>query len=1173
MRNVILWCFLLFGSAVLFSQTGEGDSGFDYNGELARKVGIPNSPEAEAFAKYGETPVNMYIGKADIQIPLYEYEGKELSLPMTLTYDASGIRVEQEATQSGLGWNLNIGGRISRIVNGLPDGYLSSLPSAYTTILDADVRNKILQYVDNRVDFPTAAAAEDYFAFLKDINSNRIDTQPDYYNLSALGINDIIVFDVETMQPRTLNNPRIKVSAQISPTGNYITGWTVTNDDGTKFHFNSAEETFTDGNDTSSYGIVKTYYSSWMLTKIESPNRLDIYDFNYIDLGYWSQSKTSQRRRHAHNIFPDDGGVHSITYMNDQVDTSGEYKIKQQFLGSVEHNGNTIIEISLKDRCDLSIASAIDDITIFDMNSNEVNKYIFEHSYFGVNETEIACDEAQNEIRLKLDKLQQVSSLGNNYKHYSFSYISPELMPKKNSSSQDYLGYYNGKSNPVLYPKVVVNNITFEGADRSPDFNMAKIGLLNSITYPTGGYTAFEYEPHTSTYDTFDLNEAEEIENIYANVVLAGGNEGTDFSSAECYGIWCQDQYTLPPKVKHHVFTITEAGNYDVLYQRTGTTTSSGSAYIIKNSVLNPESPCDSPRDLDLMLDLTTGNPIRPIAVRGSYNGGFNGAVYLEEGCYQIIIIDGSSGSTSSVKVSRMEQQITGIVGEGEVERAGIRIKNIKSYTDVDELAFEKLYQYKTVINGSNSSGDVLFRPTLHYTTTGSVNVAYDWGDPCSVIFDTYLNRLTSDSGGERPHIAYSKVFEIQKNNGIADNGYIQHDFNTGDSGIFSVGGQYSTNFYYPNYEVGKESTTKVYSVDDTSLEEVNTTYNSQHYFSTVGFYTENILNRSNTMVVIYPERNEAGEILRYKYNHIPAQVVHLGTGSSCSWTPPVECSDPENTCLSINYSTLEGKMTLAQGKTGEIVEQQTKKMFESSTVSQTVNYSYYSDDNYYLPKETETTDSTNEVYKTIFYYPSDYDTSVYLDMINKNKLTNQIVVENYKNDQKLSSKKSDYTVIGTKHHVSEILTAKGDNALEPRIQFEYDTNGNVVEAKPVAEGLKTSYIWGYNNKYPIAKLEHVSYLDIPSTTIVNLKVLSNTDIGATSERLLFNALNDLRETFPNAMISTYTYNPSIGVTTMTDPRGYTTYYHYDEFNRLEKIKDAQGNILSENEYNYRTNE
>ncbi len=66
--------------------------------------------------------------------------------------------------------------------------------------------------------------------------------------------------------------------------------------------------------------------------------------------------------------------------------------------------------------------------------------------------------------------------------------------------------------------------------------------------------------------------------------------------------------------------------------------------------------------------------------------------------------------------------------------------------------------------------------------------------------------------------------------------------------------------------------------------------------------------------------------------------------------------------------------------------------------------------------------------------------------------------------------------------------------------------------------------------------------------------------------------LNHYTGTLPNAMVSTYTYDPLIGITSMTDPKGYTMYYTYDDLNRLKTIKDQQGNILSENEYHYKNN-
>jgi hypothetical protein len=55
-------------------------------------VKIPASPEAQAFAKYGNTPVNMYSDSPEINIPVYTIQGHEISIPITLNYDHQRIR-------------------------------------------------------------------------------------------------------------------------------------------------------------------------------------------------------------------------------------------------------------------------------------------------------------------------------------------------------------------------------------------------------------------------------------------------------------------------------------------------------------------------------------------------------------------------------------------------------------------------------------------------------------------------------------------------------------------------------------------------------------------------------------------------------------------------------------------------------------------------------------------------------------------------------------------------------------------------------------------------------------------------------------------------------------------------------------------------------------------------
>ena len=57
---------------------------------------------------------------------------------------------------------------------------------------------------------------------------------------------------------------------------------------------------------------------------------------------------------------------------------------------------------------------------------------------------------------------------------------------------------------------------------------------------------------------------------------------------------------------------------------------------------------------------------------------------------------------------------------------------------------------------------------------------------------------------------------------------------------------------------------------------------------------------------------------------------------------------------------------------------------------------------------------------------------------------------------------------------------------------------------------------------------------------------------------------------FPQAaQMTSYTYAPLAGVTTMNDPNSEISYYEYDSLQRLRNVKDYMGNILNNFQYNY----
>lgn len=61
--------------------------------------------------------------------------------------------------------------------------------------------------------------------------------------------------------------------------------------------------------------------------------------------------------------------------------------------------------------------------------------------------------------------------------------------------------------------------------------------------------------------------------------------------------------------------------------------------------------------------------------------------------------------------------------------------------------------------------------------------------------------------------------------------------------------------------------------------------------------------------------------------------------------------------------------------------------------------------------------------------------------------------------------------------------------------------------------------------------------------------------------------LNALRTALPQAEVSVYTYNPLIGVTSVTDPSGRKVSYEYDNAGRLQRMTDEDGNPLQKYEY------
>lgn len=120
----------------------------------------------------------------------------------------------------------------------------------------------------------------------------------------------------------------------------------------------------------------------------------------------------------------------------------------------------------------------------------------------------------------------------------------------------------------------------------------------------------------------------------------------------------------------------------------------------------------------------------------------------------------------------------------------------------------------------------------------------------------------------------------------------------------------------------------------------------------------------------------------------------------------------------------------------------------------------------------------------------------------------------------------------------------------------------------------------GYNQTLPIAKVEGIIYSYLQQLSPETADIINASDIdfnaGANNDETLFLSVlqrfrtrlgNDVRFT---SLVSTYTYDPLIGVRSITPPSGIREQYLYDSAGRLEKVIDVNGKILKEMKYNYK---
>jgi hypothetical protein len=668
---------------------------------LTNRTGSIASPNAAALGRYGNMPVSLNTGIPTIDIPIYTVSNNGLQLPLSLSYHAGGVKVQDVASNVGLGWVLNAGGVISRTVEGAPDDRFGGHPGVTTHGHFTNFGFSNYTYDVNSA-YPTWITHDGMHpVYIRELHQGLRDAEPDIFTFNFLGYSGSFHFSDDRTVVITDGQ-----SLKITPTFQdslFINSFIVETPDGTRFYFGKSQNGTVDAYEkTAVMSLVRgmvwnPVISSWFLTRIENFNKSAVIDLEY------------EREQYSYYTIQNNQLISNIT--SGQAD-----EINPNLLGKTYFDGVRLTKVKTDlITVDILAPELRQDVGQFNLlsfqelannssrvisgiqisNNNFCKKYQLFQSYFndvnsmfpvglvngisGLNINDYNIDRK----RLKLDSIVELSCDGSiRIPAHSFTY-NEQIPPRTLSFSQDHWGFFNAQNNANLLPGFWQDNSNaafsggevtyFSGANRESSWPQMKAGVLEKITYPTGGTTSFEYEPNDVQTTVRDLS----------NVVFANGSIGYDGSN---------------PVSRDFPVTINAAGVYKVTLVSSANGTDAALRILSGGSLITPPinvttlSTASNSQAIDIFLNI------------GTYTFRlWKDCVYWNSSGNPISAGVGANfGVSKWQEISSIQNKLVG----------GLRIKKIIS-ADLLGHYSEKQYSYRQ--DGSNSgksSGFLYSRPT-----------------------------------------------------------------------------------------------------------------------------------------------------------------------------------------------------------------------------------------------------------------------------------------------------------------------------------------------------------------------------------------------------------------------------------------------------------------------------
>lgn len=223
---------------------------------------IPPSPNAATLGEYGNTPVSLTIGTPNISIPIWEIKGNQLSLPISVSYRSSGIKIEDQGSNIGLGWALNAGGVITRSIKGKRENGINQSTGKISPARPQDLP------------YDMTAASLDY-SYVLALESLSVDSEPDLFYYNFGNYSGKFVFN-ENGAAQIMPDSQFRLEYTTNSEATFV----ITDLQGNKYYFDDPEK-------------IGSSNTSWYLSKIVSANGLEEISFEYEleQFSYWMPAR------------------------------------------------------------------------------------------------------------------------------------------------------------------------------------------------------------------------------------------------------------------------------------------------------------------------------------------------------------------------------------------------------------------------------------------------------------------------------------------------------------------------------------------------------------------------------------------------------------------------------------------------------------------------------------------------------------------------------------------------------------------------------------------------------------------------------------------------------------------------------------------------------------------